>query len=398
MKKFSNFSFNMYTENIFGKGTEAKTGKLILKYGGTKVMLVYGSGSIKKSGLYDTVVKTLSDEKLPFVEVGGVKANPLRSLAEKGLKLALAEKVDFLLGVGGGSAIDTAKAIALGLADGEDFWQFYNGTPAKKMAPLGVVLTLSATGTENSRSTVLVDDIKTGAKRGLMWEPVRPVFAIMNPELSFTVSPFQTGAGSADIFAHTFMRYFMKGAAYLTDEFCEGLLRTVVKFGPIAVSQPDNYEARAELMQAGAFSHNDFTGMGRTGPMAGEHPLEHQLSGHYDTAHGAGLSVIMPALLGYFVAHGSAEQIARAAQFAVKVFGVSADLADLKTTALEGISRFRSWIKSLGMPLTLKELGVPKKDLDDAIKRCLDNNGGLIKGYMDLDKKAVTEIYTSVVE
>jgi alcohol dehydrogenase YqhD (iron-dependent ADH family) len=398
MKKFANFTFNMYTENVFGRGTEAQTGKLIRKYGGTKVMIVYGAGSVKKSGLYDRVVKTLNDEKLPYVEFGGVKPNPLRSHTEKGLALALAEKVDFVLGLGGGSAIDTGKGIALGLANGGEFWKFYDGTPAKKMAPVGAVLTLSATGTENSNSTVLVDDVKTGEKRGIGWDPCRPVFAIMNPELTYSVSAWQTGAGCADIFSHTFMRYFMKGAAFLTDEFAEAVLKTVVKYAAVAIAEPDNYEARAELMQAGAFAHNGLTGMGRTGPMAGEHPLEHQLSGHYDTTHGAGLSVIMPALLAYFVNHGGAEQAARAAQFAVKVFGASPDLGDLKATAFEGIRRFKSWLKSIGMPLTLKELGVPKKDLDAVIKRCLEANGGLVKGYMDLDEKAVTEIYSSALE
>lgn len=398
MKEFTNFTFNMYTENVFGKGTESQTGTLIRKYGGTKVMLVYGGGSIKKSGLYDRVVKALKDEGLPFVEFGGIKANPLRSLAEKGVKLALEEKVDFVLGVGGGSAIDTAKAVALGIANDGAIWQFWSGTPAQKMAPVGAVLTLAATGTENSTSAVLVDDLETGEKRGFGWAPCRPVFAVMNPELTYTVSPFQTGAGSADIFAHTFMRYFRRGAAFLTDEFAESVFKTVVKFTSIALDDPNNYEARAELLQANSFSHNDLTGMGRMGPGAGEHPLEHQLSGHYDTTHGAGLAVIMPALLSYFIKHGGPDEIARAAQFAVKVFGVSPDMADLKATALEGIARFRSWIKSIGMPLTLKELGVPENELEAAIKRCADSNHGAIKGYMELDKNAIAEIYTSAAK
>jgi alcohol dehydrogenase YqhD (iron-dependent ADH family) len=205
MKKFANFTFNMYTENVFGTGTEAQTGALIRKYGGTKVMIVYGAGSVKKSGLYQRIVKTLEGEKLPYVEFGGVKPNPLRSCADKGFALALDEKVDFVLGLGGGSAIDTGKAIALGLATSE-FWKFYDGTPAAKMAPVGAVVTLSATGTENSNSTVLVDDVQTGEKRGIGWDPCRPVFAVMNPELTYSVSAWQTGAGAADIFSHTFMR------------------------------------------------------------------------------------------------------------------------------------------------------------------------------------------------
>jgi alcohol dehydrogenase YqhD (iron-dependent ADH family) len=398
VKKFANSEFNMYTENVFGKGTEAKVGKLVKKYGGKKVLLVYGGGSIKKSGLYDRVVKSLNAEKIPFVEFGGVKPNPRRSFAEKGLKLAIREKVDFLLGVGGGSAIDTAKGIALGLANGGEFWKFYTGTPAKKMAPLGTIHTLSATGTENSRSSVLVDDGKANVKHGFMWEPGRPVFAIMNPELTYSVNTWQTGAGAADIFAHTLMRYFMRGASTLADEFGEGVLRTVIKFGPIAVANPNDYEARAELMMAGAYSHNDVTSIGRTGPMAGEHALEEQLSGYYDTTHGAGLAVVMPPMLQYFVNHGNAEQTARVAQFGIKVFGVIADLADVKAVANEGINRFRSWLKALGMPLTLKELGIPRKDLDAVIQRCVETTGGIIHGYLDMDKKAITEIFSSVVE
>ncbi|MDR2182398.1 MAG: iron-containing alcohol dehydrogenase [Treponema sp.] len=397
MKKFARYGFHMYTEILFGKGSEAQTGKLIRKYGGSKVLLVYGGGSIKKSGLYDRVVKTLNAEKIPFAEFGGVKPNPSLAYAEKGLELARKEGVDFLLGAGGGSAIDTAKGIALGLANNGEIWKFYTGTKPAGMAPLGTIHTLSATGTENSRSSVLVEDGKK-EKKGFLWDCARPVFAIMNPELTFTVNAWQTGAGAVDIFAHTFMRYFMKGACALADEFGEGVLRTVVKYGPVAVQEPDNYEARAELMIAGSFAHNDVTGIGRTGPMAGEHPLEAQLSGYYDTTHGAGLAVVMPALLQYFVNHGSAEQIARAAQFAIKVFGVTADLADPLRTAGEGIRRFKAWLRELGMPLTLKALGVPKKDLGAVIKRCLDNNGGKVSGYLELDKEAVTEIFTSIVE
>jgi alcohol dehydrogenase YqhD (iron-dependent ADH family) len=218
----------------------------------------------------------------------------------------------------------------------------------------------------------------------------------MNPELTFTVDAFQTGAGTADIFAHTLGRYFMKGYSALSDEFAEGLLRTVVKYGPLALKEPDNYEARAELMLSGSFSHNDLTGLGRAFPLAGEHGLESMFSGYYDTAHGAGLAVLMPAMLEYFVNHGNADQIARIAQFGAKVFGIPA--GDPKTTALQGIRSFKAWIKELGMPQTLKDLGISKNDLEDAVQRCLDRNGGMIKGYMDMDKAAVTEIFRSVLE
>jgi alcohol dehydrogenase YqhD (iron-dependent ADH family) len=398
MKHFTNFSLRMYTDILFGKNTEIETAGMIRKHGGTKVMLVYGGGSIKKSGLYDRVVKSLNEGGIPFVELGGVQPNPRRSLVERGIKCARDGGVDFLLGVGGGSAIDTAKAIALAIANDGEYWKFYNGTPALKMAPVGTIHTIAAAGSETSRSSVLVDDIESGRKQGFMWEPCRPVFAIMNPELTYSVSPYQTGAGSADILAHTVSRYFINASSRLGDEFCEGLMRTVVKYAPLAVADPENYEARAELMLAGSFSHNDITGIGRSGDRGGEHGLEAQLSGHYDTAHGAGLAAVMPAWLQYIADHGNPAQVARVAQFGVKVFGAGPDMADIKAVADEGLRLFRGWIKSIGMPLTLKELGIPQEDLPRIIRRCLDSNGGTVKGYTELDSAAVTAIFTSIVE
>ena len=398
MKQFTDFSFHMYTEIVFGKNTETQVAGLIKKYGGKKVLLVYGGGSIKRSGLYDTVVKALKDEGIPFAELGGVQPNPLRSLVDQGYKLALDENVDFLLGVGGGSAIDTAKGIALALANGGDYWQFYNGTPATKMAPVGVIHTIAAAGSETSRSSVLVDDA-TRQKKGFMWAPCRPVFAIMNPELTYTVSKYQTGAGAADIFAHTVSRYFTASASALGDEYGEATMRMVVKYGPKAIECPGDYEARAELMLAGSFSHNDLTGIGRDGARGGEHGLESQLSGFYNTAHGAGLAVVMPAWLQYIADRGGADQVARVARFGVKVFGADPDMSDIKATADDGLNRFRAWLRSIGMPLTLRELGAPKSDLDAIVKRCLDNfGGGPVPGYVPLDREAVAAIFASIAE
>ena len=398
MKNFMNFNLYLYTDILFGKDTEKETGKMVRKHGGSRVMIVYGGGSVKKSGLFDRVVKTLNDEKLYFMEFGGVQPNPRRSLAEKGIKIAQDEKIDFLLGLGGGSAIDTAKAIALALANNGEYWKFYNGTPAEKMAPVGTIHTISAAGSETSRSTVLVDDLETGRKQGLNWDSCRPVFAIMNPELTYTVSTYQTGAGAADTVAHTVSRYFTKNMplSRLGDEFCEGLIRTVIKYGPIAIANPSNYEARAELMMAATFSHNDLTWIGRCGPRGGEHALEHQLSGHYDTVHGAGLAAVMPAWLQYIVDNGTPEQVARIAQFGVSIFGVRADMVDVKATANAGLEAFRAWVRSIGMPLTLAELGIPRAELPDVIKRTADANKGKITGFMDLDEKAIAAIFTSM--
>ena len=399
MKRFTNFNLFLYTDILFGRGTEKEAGRMIRKHGGSRVMVIYGGGSVKKSGLFDRTAAALDDEALSFVEFGGVHANPRRSLVEEGIKFARAEKVDFLLALGGASAIDTAKAIALALANNGECWKFFCGTPAEKSAPVGTIHTISAAGSETSRSSVIVDDVDTGFKRSVNLDCCRPVFAIMNPELTYSVSAYQTGAGAADIVAHTVSRYFMKDmpASCLGDEFAEGLVRTVIKYGPVAVAKPDDYEARAELMMAAAFSHNDLTAVGRSGVKAGEHALEHQLSGHYDTVHGAGLAAIIPAWLQYAVDNGSPEHIARVARFGVRVFGVKADENDSKACANAGLEAFRAWVRSIGMPLTLTELGIPAAELENVIKLTLDANKGKISGFIDMDEKAVTAIFTSLV-
>jgi len=263
---------------------------------------------------------------------------------------------------------------------------------------VGTINTIAAAGSETSCSTVLVDDMGGGQKRGIWYDAIRPRFAILNPELTYTVDAWQTGVGASDIMAHTVGRYFADPFCALGDEYAAGTMRTVVKYGPIAVAEPENYEARAELMLAAAFSHNGLTFLGKSGPRGGEHGLESQISGHYDTAHGAGLAVVMPAWLQYILDTGTPEQAARVAQFGVDVFGVPPDLADVKATANEGLRRFRFWLRSLGMPLTLKELGVPAADLGHIIQRCMALWNGLVTGWVNLDEKAVTAIFSSVAE
>jgi len=396
MKHFTNFGFYPYTDILFGKGTEKETAKMIRKHGGKRVMLVYGGGSVKKSGLFDVIEKTLNDERLYYAEFGGVQPNPRRSLVEKGIKSAKDENIDFLLALGGGSAIDTAKAIALAMVNDGEYWKFFGGPLPEKMAPVGTIHTISGSGSETSRSVVIVDDLDSGHKLSVNADCCRPVFAIMNPELTYSVSAYQTGVGAADTIAHTVGKYFTKDnpACSLGDEFGEGLIRTVVKFAPIAIANPNDYEARAELMMAASFSHNELTSIGRSGKRGGEHPLEHQLSGHYDTAHGAGLAVIMPAWLQYIADDGTEEQVERVAQFGAKVFAVKGDTA--KATANAGLDAFRAWLRSIGMPLTLAELGIPKADLDAVIKRAVDANKGMISGFIDLDEKGIRAIYSSV--
>jgi len=393
MMEYGNFSFLMDAEIVFGKNTEAETGRLVKKYGGTKVMLVYGSGSIKRSGLYDRVVKSLTESNIMFCELGGVKANPKRSFAEEGTRLALDEGVDFLLAVGGGSTIDTAKAIALGAANEGDFWQFFLGKAPEKSLPIGAIVTIAASGSETSRSIVLVDDIDTGQKKSV-WA-FRPRFSIENPELTYTLSAYQTAAGCVDIFSHTFMRYFSNHPSFIGDKYGEATFKTIVKYAPVAVETPDNYEARAEIMLAGSLSHCDLMAIGRPmGSSGGEHALEAQLSGHYDTAHGAGLAVMMPALLKYFLQYGTEAQIDKVAGFAMNVFNVEDDATAMpQYLALRGIERFVAWIESIGMPVTLSQLGVPESEIPAAIDRCMKARGPVMEGFIDLDEAAVTEIY-----
>ena len=395
MMEYGNFTLKIDSEIVFGRGTEKETGRFVKEYGGSKAMVVTGSGSVKKSGLFDVVTASLTENNISFMEFSGVEPNPRRSYAEEGVRTALAEGVDFILAVGGGSAIDTAKAIAIGAANGGDFWQFYLGKAPEKALPTGVVLTIAASGSETSRSCVLVDDVDTGNKKGL-WSPFRPRFAIMDPVLTYTLPPYQTAAGCVDILSHTFMRYFSNYPSYIGDRYGEATMRTVVKYAPLALSEPENYEARAELMLAGSLSHCDLMYVGRPQDSAGgEHALESQLSGHYDTTHGAGLAVVMPALLKYFVRHGTEEQVARVAMFAKNVFDAPAGTAGAAETAERGIGLFEDWLGSIGMPVTLSGLGIEEAEIPGVIARCMKARGAKIEGFMVFDEEAVSEIFYS---
>lgn len=404
MKRFTNFTFSMDTEIIFGKDTELRAAELIRKYGGTKVLFVYEGELTKKLGLYDRLVQVFQENHLPFVEISGIQPNPRRSLAERGLKLALEEGADFVLAVGGASTIDTGKAIALGMANDGDFWQFFAWNPAhvvpEKIAPMGAISTLAAAGSETSFSIVLLDDMESGKKSNSNYVINRPSFAIMNPELTYTVPKYQTALGAVDILAHTFDRYFIDAHSGLGDRFCVSVMRNVVQYGPIAVREPTSYEARAELLLTASMSHNDVTSIGRCGKQGSGHGLEMQICGTYDTPHGAGMGVVMPAYLDYMIAHGEPHHVARAAQFAVDVFDVDPAMGEVEQTAQEGVRRFRAWIRSMGLPLTLKELGVPNPagELDRIVERCRCDADGILRGFLDLDKAAVREIFSTILE
>ena len=315
------FNFNFYTPTrvVFGKETEYRIGKLVKNVNCKKVLLHYGSGSVIRSGLLGRIKESLDASGVTYVELGGVVPNPRLSLVREGIELCRKEGVDFLLAVGGGSVIDSAKAIGYGLANDGDVWDFYEHTrQASACLPIGVVLTIAASGSEMSNSSVITND-ETLEKRGYNNDISRPVFAVMNPEITMTLPPYQTACGCTDILMHTMERYFTNGGNMeITDAIAEGLMRTVITNAKILVDDPDNYDARAEVMWSGSLSHNGLTGCGNDGGDFASHLLEHEIGGMFDVAHGAGLAAIWGSWARYVIDSCTP----RFAKFAVNVMGV----------------------------------------------------------------------------
>jgi len=401
MKKFTNFSFYFPTEIVFGKQVENQTAGLVKKYGGTKVMIVMdGGGFIKKSGLFDKITDNLRQAGLPFVELEGVQPNPRLSLVYEGIRKLKAENADFVLAIGGGSTIDTAKAIALGMEYDGDVWDFYaKKAVPQKIGPVGVISTIAGSGSETSSGTVILDDVKSQIKTGVMKDFVRPRFAIMNPELTYTLPAFQTASGAADVLAHAFDTYFTDEASYLGDHFCTSVMRTAVKYGPIALEKPDDYEARAELMLAASFAQNDTCRIGRArSPMTGGgHNLE-RMSGLFDTTHGAGLAVMMPAFLQSLVDHDP-DSHGRIAEFGVEVFDVCGEGKTRAQVAQEGVDRFRAWLKEMKMPSTLHELlrrEVTDEDIERLVNTAWFTPGGKMRAFGTSSREDVRNMYLSV--
>lgn len=369
------FNYCAPTRVIFGKNTELEVGKALKNAGATRVLMQYGGGSIKKSGLYDRVVKTIRDEGIELFELGGVQPNPHLSLVRKAIEIVREQKIDYLLAVGGGSAIDSTKATAVGAVYDGDVWDFYCGkaVPNKAM-PVGVVLTIPAAGSEGSNSSVITNE-DGWIKRGLGCDLTRPAFAIYNPELTYSLPAYQTAAGATDIMAHIMERYFTNEPDVdMTDRLCESVLKTIIRQAPVAVKEPDNYVARAEMMWASTVAHNDFLSCFRVGDWS-SHQLSHELSGMYDATHGAALAVAFPAWMTYVYKH----DVQRFCRFAVEVMGVEMDFFHPEETALKGIAALRAFFKSIGMPTTLSELGVPEDKLDvlaDKVKRGADGTTG----------------------
>lgn len=383
-----NFQFYSPTEFIFGKETESQAGEMIKKYGGTKVLLHYGSKSAVKSGLIDRVKEVLTESNIPFVELGGVKPNPRDTLIYKGIEICRKEGIDFILSVGGGSCIDSSKAIALGVPYDGDFWDFYGtGKTVEKALPIGTILTIAAAGSEGSGASVVTKE-DGWLKRDVSSDLLRPKFSILNPELTCSLPAFQTACGAADIMAHVFERYFTNTREVeITDRLCEAVLMTMIKETPRVIADPGNYEARANIMWAGTVAHNDIVGVGRSQDW-NSHAIEHELSALYDCAHGAGLAVIMPAWMEFVYKH----DIMRFAQAAVRIWGCEMNFINPELTALEGIQCFRSFLSYIGLPINFEELGAKEEDIPKLVDK-LGIGNGRTGGFVQLSSNDIIEIY-----
>ncbi|MCR5700566.1 MAG: iron-containing alcohol dehydrogenase [Lachnospiraceae bacterium] len=382
-----NFMFYSPTQFVFGKDTENEAGVYVKKFGGSKVLIHYGGGSAVRSGLLDRVKNSLDKEGISHVELGGVLPNPRSGLVYEGIELCKKENVDFIIAVGGGSVIDSAKAIAAGTLYDGDFWDFYCGTKIEKALPLGVVLTIAAAGSEGSGDSVITKE-EGMLKRGAGSDLLRAKFSILNPELTQTLPAYQTACGATDIMAHVFERYFTNTKEVeITDRLCEAVLLTMVKETPRVIEDPDNYDARANIMWAGMVAHNGLVGVGRSQDW-NSHAIEHELSALYDCAHGAGLAVIMPSWMEYVYEH----DVMRFCQMATRVFGCQMNFENPKVTALEGIKRFRSFLHSIGMPINFEELGAKEEDIPALVEK-LGIGDGKRGGFMELSSEDVSAIY-----
>ena len=386
-----NFTIHTTTEVVFGRDIEGQIGPKLKEIGAHRVLVHFGGSSARSSGLLDRVEKSLFDAGLSFIELGGVSPNPKVGMVRKGVELCKREGIDFILAVGGGSVIDSAKGIGMGVATGRDPWEFAaTGTAPEKTLPIATVLTLAASGSETSNSCVLTNE-ETKEKRGITSQTNRPRISFLNPENTFSVSRFQTGCGIVDIMMHTLERYLTPqgGESDITDRIAEGVLIATRDAGRRALVNPNDYEARATLMWAGSVSHNDYTGCGRT-RLFPVHKLEHELSAFRDEiAHGAGLSVLFPA----WALYEMERDIPRFAQLASRVLGVEMDFAHPERTAREGILTLKRFFEEINMPVHMAQLGIKPSDYEKLAENTVRTAGGAVKSYSALDKAAIMEIY-----
>ena len=382
--------FNYYTppRYLFGRGVESQTGDLTRWMGVNRVLLVYGGGSVVRSGLLDRVKASLDASGIEYLELGGIQPNPTDDRVYEGIDVCRRENLTGLVAVGGGSAIDTAKAIACGVPYEGDFWDFYAGKKIVEEAlPVGVVLTIPAAGSEGSGNSVItkLDGLHKISLR--TDSALRPKFAVMNPELTFTLPPYQTASGIADMMAHIFERYFTNTPeTEVTDRVAEGVLKAIITEAPRVMAEPENYDARANIMWCGTLAHNGICGTGRQEDWV-SHFMEHELSAVYGVTHGAGLAVITPAWMTFMATHNPS----KGAQFARRVMDVVND--DDTLAALEGIARLKAFYASLGLPITLAQLGIENPDFDLLVKKLHENKGEVIGGYYRLTAIETRKIY-----
>lgn len=383
-----NFTFWTPTKYVFGRGVEMQAGQLTASMLSRKVLMVYGGRSAEASGLLGRVRASLADAGVEWKELGGVRPNPTDDKVREGIEMMRADGLDSLLAIGGGSVIDTAKAIAAGVPYDGDFWDFFEGkAEIGPTLPLGVILTIPAAGSEGSGNSVITK-IDGKVKISIRTEvALRPKFALMNPELTFTLPPYQTACGIADMMAHIFERYFSDTPCVeITDRVAEGVLMAIIEEAPKVMADPTDYDARANIMWSGTLAHNGVCGTGRKEDWA-SHAMEHEISAVYDVAHGAGLSVVFPAWM-TFMAKNHPE---KGAQLARRIWGVKED--DDHKAAIEGVMKLKHFFKDLGLPVTMDELGVKEPDIDLLVERLHRNKGAVIGGYYPLTAAETRLIY-----
>lgn len=390
-----NFNFYSATFFAFGKDRESDCGELVKRFGGSKVLIHYGGGSVVRSGLLDRVKESLWKADIEVVELGGVMPNPRSGLVYEGIELCKKENVNFILAVGGGSTIDSSKAIAAGVVYDGDFWDFYQGKRIEEALPVGTILTIAAAGSEGSPDSVITNEDGM-IKRGASGDAIRPKFSILNPALTESLLAYQTACGITDIVAHLYERYLTNSKdVEVTDRLIESLILTMKAEAPKVMANLCDYEARANIMWAGMVAHNNIVGVGRSQDWT-SHQIEHELSALYDCAHGAGLAVTMPAVFTYNMSH----DVMRFAQIAVRVWGCQMDFAHPEVTAKEGIEALRSFLITIGMPKNFEELGAKEEDIEKLAYTCCygkGNEGGKIGGFVSLEQKDVEAIYKLMV-
>lgn len=384
-----NFNYYAPTEFAFGKDSEMQVGKLLKRYNAKKVLIHYGGGSVKRSGLLDRVIDAITSEGIEYVELGGVVPNPRDTLIYEGIELSKKEGIDFILAVGGGSVIDSTKAIALGNYYDGDFWDLFNKADYEALAtPIGVVLTIPAAGSEGSDASV-VTKVEGMLKKDTLSRNIRPKFAILNPELTYTLPSYQTACGVVDMISHLLERYLTTTKdVILTDRLIESTIVSIIEAMKVVQNEPTNYQARATICWAGTIAHNGSLGVGRNEDWA-SHRLEHELSALYDVAHGAGLAVIFPAYMRYTLD----VDLDRYKRFAMEVFKIDETGKNSKEVALEGIEALEEFYRSIKMPLSFKELGAKEEDIDLLVKKLNINVGHSLGGFKGLSMEDAKNVY-----